>query len=572
MSLRGTDISGYDAGIDTRALSADFVIIKTTEGVQGVRYNPGYRDMADGALASGKLLGFYHYSNGGDPIAEADCFMDSIIDYRGRAIACLDWEGQGNPTFLTGLDVGWCKTFLDRVRERFGGTPLIYTSKGVCNAYDWSEIARDYPLWGAEYADEYTHEGYDDDPWQSSAPWGAWGHDVAIHQWGYCRPRPNDGGIFCQDCDLAHVTREQWQAWCGDGTAPVNPQVLEHVSVAERAALIHYDMVTDDRNGYSQAPVRWGGDWGGTKRVELPGGDVEYDPGSFDCSSSNILSWRLALVGSPYEGVLDDATYTGNMREVFLASGLFYADRTPAKRGDVYLNDGHHTAMCQDGGMGDGPFGYDCLSHFRHNEWGGIEGGEPGDQTGEEACVQPFYESPWATTLHYNGKADWDVYAPIPAVKPEQLPGEPVNDRNIWYRTHVQNAEWMEPVHDGQCAGTVGYSARVEAIKITPPEGVELEVIAHVQGIGNLWYEGIRKGEGSGLGTSDEDPIIGTVGESRRLEALRIRVTKRPEGIGHLRVQAHVQGVGWLEAVGEDEWAGTRGQSLRLEALRMWFE
>lgn len=33
--MRGTDISGYDAGIDTRALSADFVIIKTTEGVQG---------------------------------------------------------------------------------------------------------------------------------------------------------------------------------------------------------------------------------------------------------------------------------------------------------------------------------------------------------------------------------------------------------------------------------------------------------------------------------------------------------------------------------------------------------
>ena len=575
--LDGVDISGWDAGIDTRALSADFVIVKTTEGVQGTRYNPGYRAMADGVLESGKLLGFYHYANGGDPIAEADCFADSIMDYKGCAIACLDWEGQGNPLFFTGNDVAWCKRFLDRLRERFGGKLLLYTSKGVCNAYDWDVVARDYGMWGAEYAyDEYTYQGYPDEPWQSDRPWGAWGHGELIHQFGYVNPQPNNGGIPSLDGNVFHGTREDWAKLCGEETTVRPVSRVEHVDVAERAACIHFDMVSDERNGYSQAPVRWGGDHpDGMKRVELPGGAVEYALGSYDCSSSDILAWRLALKGTKYEGALDGATYTGDMREVFLASGLFYADRTPARRGDVYLNDGTHTAMCQDGGLGDGPFGYDCLSHFRGNEWGGITGGEVGDQTGGESCVAPFYEA-WATTLHYNHKADYDIThdEPAPAHKPmpEQHPGDKKNSVGIHYRAHCQRAGWLPAVRDGQTAGTEGYSARMEAIKISPPEGVTLDVVAHLQGIGDVWYQGLRAGERSGTESSDIDPIIGTVGESRRIEGIEIDVVDWPRELAGmwLYYQLHLQGIGWTDHVRAGEYCGTRGQSRRAEAIRMW--
>ena len=47
------------------------------------------------------------------------------------------------------------------------------------------------------------------------------------------------------------------------------------------------------------------------------------------------------------------------MREVFEGSGLFYSSDEANRRSDVYLNDGNHTALCQDGGD-DGVYGYDA--------------------------------------------------------------------------------------------------------------------------------------------------------------------------------------------------------------------
>lgn len=409
--LFGIDVSGWNAGIDTSRVTADFVIVKSTEGVQGTRYNPGYRDMADGAAGAGKLIGFYHYANGGDPVAEAECFYESIKGYRGRAIACLDWEAQGNPTFESGADVRWCLAFMDRLAQLMGCVPLIYTSKGVCNEYDWGPVASKYPLWGAEYADYETAYGYPDRPWQSSLPWGAWGTDVAIHQFGYVNPRPDNGGISQLDGDILYGDASDWARWCGGGepVADVASHEVRTVSLADIAATIHYDIMADDANGYSQHPVRWGGDSPeGSKTIEVEGRQYTYQRGSYDCSSSVITAWRLALQGTPYEGALDDATYTGDMREVFLASGLFYAALTPARRGDVYLTDNRHTAMCQDGGS-DGVFGYDCLTEMFWNENGGATYGKVGDQTGQEGRFVPYYDLPWATVLHYNGKGDYEA-------------------------------------------------------------------------------------------------------------------------------------------------------------------
>lgn len=180
------------------------------------------------------------------------------------------------------------------------------------------------------------------------------------------------------------------------------------VSIADVAARIHYDMVTDERNGYSQYPDRWGGDNGAPKTLEINGRKYTYKPGSFDCSSSTILAYRLSLQGTPYEGSLDDATCTSDMRAVFVGSGLFTASLTPAKRGDLYLAEGKHVAMCQDGGS-DGVFGYDCLSEFNRNENGGAYNGKPGDQDGKEAILRNYYDDGWNTVLHYNGKADYYI-------------------------------------------------------------------------------------------------------------------------------------------------------------------
>ena len=213
--LNGVDISGWNKGINIAGLDADFVIIKATEGVQGTVYNPWYASWADQALALGKMVGFYHYANGGNAIAEADSFYEAIKGYRGRAIACLDWEGQGNPTFNTGQDVAWCKTFLDRLRSRFGGTPFIYTSKNYTNAFDWSAVASTYPLWGAQYTSNNPVYGYQADPWQSSDKWGAWGRFPTIFQYSGNGRLVRNGGSAAFDLNLFYGTRDDWRRYIG---------------------------------------------------------------------------------------------------------------------------------------------------------------------------------------------------------------------------------------------------------------------------------------------------------------------------------------------------------------------
>lgn len=195
-------------------------------------------------------------------------------------------------------------------------------------------------------------------------------------------------------------------------------------NLANVAAQIHANMCNDEGFGYS-----WGERYG--TEADPVYYDIDgqtYGPiyrGDYDCSSSVITAWQTALQHTPFAGALDGATYTGNMRDVFVNSGLFDiwdTSSTSAVRGDVYLNDEAHTAMCQDGGLGDGPYGYDCLSEFSINENGGVYGGQRGDQTGWESHIQGFYEYPWWCTLHYNGKADNTEPAPEPAPEPEPTP------------------------------------------------------------------------------------------------------------------------------------------------------
>lgn len=160
-------------------------------------------------------------------------------------------------------------------------------------------------------------------------------------------------------------------------------------------------------------------------------------------------------------------------------------------------------------------------------------------------------------------------YSGTPKPKPKPLPipkqpaSKPLNDNGCYYSAHVQRAGWMPTVHDGMIAGSVGYSARCEAIKICPPEGVTLDVDVHLQSVGWKTYKGIKRGV--------YEPTIGTTGESRRLEAIRIRTVKNSANKA-IRYRAHVQKQGWQDWRNDGQIAGTTGQKLRLEAVQIYFE
>lgn len=151
---------------------------------------------------------------------------------------------------------------------------------------------------------------------------------------------------------------------------------------------------------------------------------------------------------------------------------------------------------------------------------------------------------------------------PKPLPMPKQPDSKPVNDAGCYYRAHVQRAGWLAPVHDGQIAGTTGYSARCEALKVSPPKGVKLNISVHLQSVGWKHYDGVQKGV--------YDPVIGSTGESRRLEAIRIVVVENTTG-KELMYRAHVQGEGWQSWKKDGQLAGTTGKSLRLEAIQVEF-
>lgn len=144
----------------------------------------------------------------------------------------------------------------------------------------------------------------------------------------------------------------------------------------------------DDSHGYSQYK-RWGPD--------------------YDCSSLVISAYEQAGVPVKEAG----ATYTGNMRAAFQKCGfsvLFYRSGMTLVRGDILLNERHHTAMY----IGEGR-----VVHASINEKGTITGGAPGDQTGKEICVRSFYTPSygWDCVLRYEGEGSTMVNVALPMLR-----------------------------------------------------------------------------------------------------------------------------------------------------------
>lgn len=161
-------------------------------------------------------------------------------------------------------------------------------------------------------------------------------------------------------------------------------QVMEH--------LVSHD--GGGGHGYSQANRM--GD-GTTETICLSDGTtVTIAGGDRDCSSAVVIALRAVGVNT------FGASYTGNMREQLLKTGLFGWRKMgvkSAQRGDIYLNEKCHTAVCVS------PYGSargDLLAQFSISEKGTVTGTK-GDQTGRESNIKAYYNYPWDGTLYWLG-------------------------------------------------------------------------------------------------------------------------------------------------------------------------
>lgn len=144
------------------------------------------------------------------------------------------------------------------------------------------------------------------------------------------------------------------------------------MNVIDKAINWAVSIANDNSHGYDQLH-RWGPD--------------------YDCSSLLISAWQQA--GVPVQA--NGATYTGNMKNVFVKCGfeaIKFNRSVSLKRGDVLLNEKHHTAMY----IGDGKVVMASI-----NEQGKAVGGRTGDQTGREILTCNYYipSYGWDYVLRY---------------------------------------------------------------------------------------------------------------------------------------------------------------------------
>ncbi len=114
----------------------------------------------------------------------------------------------------------------------------------------------------------------------------------------------------------------------------------------------------------------------------------QRDGPDYDCSSLVIAAYKQA-------GVALTCTYTGNMRQDFVAHGFCELPPVPPLQvGDVLLNEARHTAIV---------ISATEMVEACGDERGGIgQGAQSGDQTGGEIRVTPIRLDGWDVLLRYS--------------------------------------------------------------------------------------------------------------------------------------------------------------------------
>ena len=163
MALNGIDIASYQAGLDFSKVPCDFAIIKATQGTGYT--NPDCVRAVEQAMSLGKGVGVYHYISGGNAVAEANFFIDSILNWIGKVMICLDWELDQNSAWG---DESYLEQVINQVIARTGVPPMIYAPASRYNQV--AEVAKRHNcgLWIAQYAD-MNPTGYQNTPWNEGA-------------------------------------------------------------------------------------------------------------------------------------------------------------------------------------------------------------------------------------------------------------------------------------------------------------------------------------------------------------------------------------------------------------------
>lgn len=181
---------------------------------------------------------------------------------------------------------------------------------------------------------------------------------------------------------------------------------------------------------------------------------------------------------------------------------------------------------------------------------------------GTQACITAYYPGTAEIKAYVGG-----VYTVCKVtVKPGPGwpgAGDPVVEEtapSVLYKTHVQTYGWQNWVKDGAVSGTVGQSKRLEGINIkldgVDPAKLGVTYTTHCQSYG--WLKWVSNGA-----------MSGTSGEAKRLEAIMMKLTGSEADKYDIYYRVHAQSYGWLNWAKNGEPAGTEGLAKRLEGIQI---
>lgn len=167
--IQGIDVSRWQREVDFAKAAASgitFCFCKATEGLAHV--DPRFAANWPALAEAGLIRGAYHFGRpAADAAGQADFFFDTVRPATGDLPLVLDLEKDDG---LAPRDVrAWTVAFVERLRERMGAPPIIYTG-----LYFWRDeagdgAALDCPLWLAAYVE--TPEKYVPKAWER---WSFW--------------------------------------------------------------------------------------------------------------------------------------------------------------------------------------------------------------------------------------------------------------------------------------------------------------------------------------------------------------------------------------------------------------
>ncbi len=158
----GIDVSRYQGRIDWEKVSQmrsgthriRFAFAKATEGVSLT--DPYFERNRKDARANGIPFGAYHFFRPtADPVSQADFFCRHYNPRKGELPPVCDVEVSDNLSKAE-LSVR-VKSFLERVEEKTGTKPILYTYHTFYKNYLGGGFQR-YPLWVAHYGPGNPHD------------------------------------------------------------------------------------------------------------------------------------------------------------------------------------------------------------------------------------------------------------------------------------------------------------------------------------------------------------------------------------------------------------------------------